>query len=243
MHVDWWTLGLQAINVLILIWLLGHFFWNPVARIIAQRQQVQQDMLAQAQAARDAAVAERSALARSDQERAQLRDEALAKATAEAAQLRAQWIDQAQHDVQEMLNAARAEAAKLHDVTQRQLAREGADLGLRIARRLLGRIPSSIAQQAFCAALERSVGEIPQGLLAGARTAGSVEVVSSAALDETQRDQCMKYIAALLGSSPTVRWRVDASLLAGVELHAGDLVVRNSWHADLQQIAQELGHE
>jgi F-type H+-transporting ATPase subunit b len=30
--IDWWTLGLQAVNVLILIWLLGYFFWRPVAK-------------------------------------------------------------------------------------------------------------------------------------------------------------------------------------------------------------------
>ena len=38
MTIDWWTLGLQTINVLILIWLLAHFFWRPVAGMIEQRR-------------------------------------------------------------------------------------------------------------------------------------------------------------------------------------------------------------
>ncbi len=34
MSIDWWTLGFQTVNVAILIWLLGHFFWKPVAAMI-----------------------------------------------------------------------------------------------------------------------------------------------------------------------------------------------------------------
>ena len=34
MTIDWWTLGLQAVNVAVLIWLLGRFFWKPVAAMI-----------------------------------------------------------------------------------------------------------------------------------------------------------------------------------------------------------------
>ena len=35
MTIDWWTLGIQAVNVVILVWLLGRFFWRPVAAMIA----------------------------------------------------------------------------------------------------------------------------------------------------------------------------------------------------------------
>ncbi len=38
MTIDWWTLALQAANVLILVWLLARFFWKPVAGMIAERR-------------------------------------------------------------------------------------------------------------------------------------------------------------------------------------------------------------
>ena len=38
MTIDWWTLGIQTVNVVILVWLLGHFFWRPVAAMIEQRR-------------------------------------------------------------------------------------------------------------------------------------------------------------------------------------------------------------
>lgn len=39
MDIDVWGLALQAVNVLILIWLLSRVFWRPVAAAIAKRQQ------------------------------------------------------------------------------------------------------------------------------------------------------------------------------------------------------------
>jgi len=32
MTIDWWTLGIQTVNVVILIWLLERFFWRPSRR-------------------------------------------------------------------------------------------------------------------------------------------------------------------------------------------------------------------
>ena len=61
MTIDWWTLGFQTVNVVILVWLLGRFFWRPVAGMIAQRRAAAEQTLAEAAAKRqeaDAAMAE-----------------------------------------------------------------------------------------------------------------------------------------------------------------------------------------
>ncbi len=50
MSIDWWTLALQALNVLILIWLLARFFWRPVAGMIEQRRTAAQSLLSDAEA-------------------------------------------------------------------------------------------------------------------------------------------------------------------------------------------------
>ena len=34
MTIDWWTLGLQTVNIVILVWLLQRFFWRPIAGMI-----------------------------------------------------------------------------------------------------------------------------------------------------------------------------------------------------------------
>ena len=37
MTIDFWGLGLQAFNVVILVWLLSRVFWRPIADAIAKR--------------------------------------------------------------------------------------------------------------------------------------------------------------------------------------------------------------
>jgi F-type H+-transporting ATPase subunit b len=50
MQIDWWTLGLQTVNALVLIWLLAHFLFRPVVDAIAGRQKAAGQLLADAQA-------------------------------------------------------------------------------------------------------------------------------------------------------------------------------------------------
>ena len=52
MRFDWWTLALQTVNVLILIWILARFFFRPIAHIIAKRQDEMNKLFADAEAAR-----------------------------------------------------------------------------------------------------------------------------------------------------------------------------------------------
>ena len=49
MTIDWWTLGIQTVNVVILIWLLERFFWRPVAAMIEQRRATAQRILDEAE--------------------------------------------------------------------------------------------------------------------------------------------------------------------------------------------------
>jgi len=59
MQIDWWTLGLQTLNVLVLLWILNRFLFRPVAEMIAKRQATVAQSLEEAQAAQAEAAAER----------------------------------------------------------------------------------------------------------------------------------------------------------------------------------------
>ncbi len=50
MTIDWWTLGLQTVNVAVLVWLLQRFFWRPVAAMIELRRDTTRKALAEAEA-------------------------------------------------------------------------------------------------------------------------------------------------------------------------------------------------
>lgn len=36
--MDWWTLAFQAVNFLVLVWLLQHFLYQPVMEIMERRK-------------------------------------------------------------------------------------------------------------------------------------------------------------------------------------------------------------
>ena len=52
MQIDWWTLGLQAVNFLVLVWLLQRFLYKPVMRLIERRRQNVEKAFAEAEDAR-----------------------------------------------------------------------------------------------------------------------------------------------------------------------------------------------
>jgi F-type H+-transporting ATPase subunit b len=46
-----------------------------------------------------------------------------------------------------------------------------------------------------------------------------------------------------LGSELPCELRTDPALIAGIELHSRNAIVRNSWRGDLDRIRQELDRE
>ncbi|MFW2410409.1 hypothetical protein ACN4GS_22105, partial [Burkholderia pseudomallei] len=58
MRIDWSTLALQTVNVVVLVWLLSRFLFRPVSDIIAKRQAAARKLIDDASRERDAAHAE-----------------------------------------------------------------------------------------------------------------------------------------------------------------------------------------
>ena len=98
MHIDWWTLAFQTVNVLVLIWILARFFFRPLGDIVAKRQAQANKVLAEALAARQQADDSRAdadkTRAEIDAERDRLIAEALKSAQLEKASLLAQSSDE-----------------------------------------------------------------------------------------------------------------------------------------------------
>jgi len=108
MTIDWWTLGLQTINVAVLIWLLGRFFWKPLATMIEQRRAAAEQILAEAEAKRGESTA---ALAEIEKTRAgftQERDRILATARDEAEVVRTARLAKAEAEAAALQAAATA---------------------------------------------------------------------------------------------------------------------------------------
>lgn len=241
MTFDWWTFGLQAVNVVVLVWLLRRFFWRPVAAIIAKRSVKVQSMLADAadkQAEATAAVAE---AATTREGFAAEREAILAAAHAEAAAEKAAIV-QAGKDAVEAQQAMARDAMK-DEVARAKTATDdaAAALGVSIARQLAARLKGPAVEAAFLDWMIEAIGAMPApDRRAMGRGGTAVDLVSAVDLDPEAQARVSAALEPALGGKPVLTFRTDPALIAGYELHSPHYTLRNSWQADLEQISAQL---
>lgn len=241
MHIDLWTLGFQAINASVLVWLLARFLFRPVTAIIAKRQAAVTASLDAAQAIRQQAAAEAADLARQRQEIAAEADGILARARAASIAERDARQRQAEVAVTEMQAAATAAIEHDRDAMLQSLDAKAADLAVTIAERLLRRLSSHTVSLALCDALASSLGALPEPERRRLIDAEEpLDVVTASALDATEEAACRGRLLSVIGPTAELRFSVDPALLGGIELRGRHTLIRNSWRADLDAIEQEL---
>jgi F-type H+-transporting ATPase subunit b len=244
MHFDWSTLVLQTINVLVLLWLLRRFLFRPVVAIIAARKDAADKLLADAAVAREQAQATAAAAARREAALAADSDHIMADARAAAKTEEARLLEQATRDATAVRATALAGLERDRAQMRRDLEREAAALALTIASRLASRVPPHALTAALLQSLDAWLATLPAERLADLGAAGeTLEIVTAAPLDAPGQAACVDMLNRRLGRVPTVRFGVDASLIAGVELRGAHATLRNNWRADLDLIAQELSHD
>lgn len=241
MTLDWWGLGLQAINVLILVWLLSRVFWRPIAGAITRRQEAAQVMLDEgktAQAKADAALAE---VADTRAGIAAEREAILAEAKATADTVAKAALKDAQTKADAMIAAARTAIDRDRNTARKENATRAAELSVEIAARLLGRFNTPAVQATFLAQLVEAIA----GMSASDRTAlvasaDDIEIITATNPEDAERAKIEQAVRDALDGTPSVRLVTDPDLIAGTELRSGHFVLRNSWRADLETILKEV---
>ena len=243
MTLDWWGLGLQAINVLVLVWLLGRVFWRPVAEAITRRQGAAQDMLDEGKTAQAKAKATLAEVTTARADMAAERDALLAKAkaTAETETKAAQTAAKAQ--AESLVAAARATIDRDRKTAQQENADQAAALAVEIAAKLLDRFNTPAVQAAFLTRLVDAIADLsPSNRAVLLSTAADIEIVSAAEPDGAQQSEIEQVVREALGSPPGLRLVTDPDLIAGLELRSAHFVLQNSWRSDLKAILKEVAH-
>jgi F-type H+-transporting ATPase subunit b len=111
MLIDWFTIAAQALNFLILVWLLKHFLYKPVLNAIDAREKLIAKELADADAKKTEAQKERDEFQKKNQEFDQQRAALLTKATDGAKAERERLLDEARKAA-DALSAKRQEALR-----------------------------------------------------------------------------------------------------------------------------------
>jgi F-type H+-transporting ATPase subunit b len=243
MTIDWWTLGIQTINVVILIWLLGHFFWRPVAAMIEQRRAGAQATLAEAEAKRAAATAALAEIERTRAGFGQEREAILTAAQNEAEQARTARRDEATKEVVSLQAAARVAIEKEKDATDKAWAERASRLAVEIAERLATRLDGPAVRAAFLDWLLKEIRALPDAVRQAMPNDVALEAISATPLEPADQERYRGLIGKAFGVQPQIAFKADPALIAGLELRGPHLIVSNSWRADLTQILADLAHD
>ncbi len=238
MRLDWQTLALQTINALVLIWLLARFLFKPVAAIIAERKALAARLLDEAEAAKSAAEQSGAEAERRLAEIAAGREAALRAVAKEADKEKAALLAAARVEIDKMRAAADAEIARARKAARRAEAEDARRLALEIARRLFERLPQDARVAGFIEGLAQALMALPAA--ARADFAENAALRAPRALTPAEDELLRGALGRALGRAPAFRLEIDPALIAGLELETPHAALRNSFAADLAEIAQRL---
>jgi len=245
-HIDWWTLALQGTNFLVLVWLLQHFLYKPVLAVIQRRQQATDRLLADARTTQHAAEGLRHELEQQQAILVRDRASAIEAARSDAETERKRLLEQATAEAARILADGRQAADRQRELIAKDVNDRAGQLALAIARRLLERAPNTAVEpflERICARLQALSVEAKAALVGSMASGHGIELVTAAALAESEQASCLHRLAETLDAKPHVVFRVDPALIAGIELHFPEAVMRSSWADDLDHITAALAQD
>jgi F-type H+-transporting ATPase subunit b len=240
MRIDWWTLALQTVNVLILIWILSKFLFRPVTAIIEKRRTAAAKILSDAESAKKQAIAARDTAEAESARIAAGRDNVLRQAAQEAEAQRAAALASAREEVDQMRAAAETDMRWIRAAEEADASDRSAKLAVDIASKLLARLPDSARVEGFVAGMAEALASLPETSRNALGAGGAPRLTAPRPLTAEEVQSCRDAFAKTLGRPLDFAVAVDPGLIAGLELETPHVVVRNSFRSDLARIVEEL---
>ncbi len=225
MMIDWFTVAAQALNFVILAWLMKRFLYKPILDAIDAREKRIASELAAASRKKTEARHERDEFQKKNDDFEQQHAALLKKATDEAAAERQRLMDAARHAA-DALAAQRQESLSSEAKALVQAVRQRAQTEVfAIARKALTDLAGVSLEASACElfmARMRGLEGTARDTLATALNATKDEVVVRSAfeLSTTQRRAIHKAIADTFGVHLDLHYATDPALVAGIELVA-----------------------
>lgn len=244
MKLDVWTLALQAINFVVLVFLLQRFLYRPVMRAIDARKTRTEEALSEATAAKVSADEARAGLAAERAEVHASRDTLLAEGRAQIAAERERDLEAARREAAAIHAAARQKLADEANELRSEVRRHAVELALNLSSAILRDSASPAVAEALVDQATDRLAELPPSELERLRAqieAGSVlEIVTAPRLPQTAEAHVRERIAQRLGAEPHVEFSSDEHLIAGAELRLPSTVIALSWRDALEHARKEL---
>jgi F-type H+-transporting ATPase subunit b len=223
MLIDWFTVGAQALNFLILVWLMKRFLYKPILNAIDEREKRIATELANADKKKTEAQKESDEFKRKNEEFDQQRAALLSKATDEVKAERQRLLDEARKAA-DALTAKRMETLRNEEHTLHQaISRRTQQEVFAIARKALTDLATTSLEErlgeVFTRRLREMDGQAKAGLEKALKTASDPALVRSAFdLPAEQRAAIQNALNETFSGEIHVRFETAPDLISGIEL-------------------------
>lgn len=225
MLIDWFTVGAQALNFLVLVWLLQRFLYKPILNAVDAREKLIAAKLADAAAKEAEAQKERDAFQKRNDTFDQQRAELMSKATDTANAERQRLLDDARKAA-DLLSAKRRETLRsdAHSLNQ-ALRRRTQQEVFAIARKALTDLADASLEErmgeVFSRQLRAMDGKVKETFALALKTASGPALVRSAFdLPEKQRATIQKSLDETFATQIHTRFETTPDIVSGIELTA-----------------------
>ncbi len=235
MQVDWFTVGAQIVNFLILVFLLKRFLYGPVIRAMDARQKKVTDRLREAEEREEAADERQRELEEKRRDLDRRREDMLDEARQSAEGRRRELLVEIREETEAHRERWRRELDQERETFLRELRSETASWVARAARRALRDLASAELEAQMISVLQKRIGELDtsqrEQLIEAARSSEEpFALVTTFELGEEQREALRSTLEDVLDASIELRFAESADLVCGVELRTPSTVV--SWSVD-----------
>ena len=223
MLIDWFTVVAQALNFLILVWLMKRFLYKPILHAIDEREKRIATELANADKKKAEAQKESDEFKHKNEELDQQRAALLSKATDEAQAERQRLFDEARKAADAMSaqrqDTLRNEEHNLHQAISRRTEQEV----FAIARKALTDLATTSLEErlgeVFTRRLREMDGKAKASLAETLKTASDPALVRSAFdLPPEQRAAIQNALNETFSAEIHVRFETAPDLISGIEL-------------------------
>lgn len=238
MSFDWISFGFQLINVIVLLAILQHFLFKPVAAVIARRRDETDVVLKAAEAAkREADAAASRADTQAEATRAG-RQDVLTKAREDAEAQRNALIQQAHAEAARIVAEGQAARERDDKRAEDKLVERARDLASAIAKRALQSQPATF--KGYVDRLAATLSALPAAERTSLLQGDGLTLVSAAVLSPEEHETVF---AALKPFDALPETTTDPALISGLELRSQSGVLRNSLLHDLERITEAMHDE
>ena len=229
MLIDWFTVGAQVFNFLILIYLLKRFLYKPILKAMDRREERIAERLREAAEKSDEAGKRAADLERRQSELTEKRDAMMKAAQDEAEAKRKELLEKVRSDAEEARKVWREEISGEKEnfiaAFTSRAAGEVISLSSRALSELTGKESSLSMIEVFLKKLGEMTPEERGKIAAGAVKEGYVSLRTRFPLDEGEEKRVVAKVREITGFEGEARCEADTDMSPGIELVAGGVLI------------------